>query len=160
MSSTKNGFVVSDYSVMAIVKGLQDFGFIEPTGQDRRDAAEALRTVNEYQIADTDTVQPKVKGEKRISKVVAHKRVKRSCKRNFSLSEIVAASNCWLAQVENGKPMDFDFLTIAATVKMLVKQVVEAAVDSGEFVTKNCFGKIIAFADGTNVSKLQLDLAA
>lgn len=160
MSSIKNGFVVSDYSIMAMVKGLQDFGFIEPTGQDRRDAAEALRTVNEYQLADTDTVQPKVKGEKRIQTRIAHKRVKRSCKRNFSQSEIVAACNCWLAQVDNGKPTDFDFLTIIATIKMLVNRIVEAAVDSGEFVTKNCFGRIQVFVNGTNVKKLQLDLAA
>ena len=160
MSINESGFVVSDYSIMTIVKGLQDFGFIEPTGQDRRDAAESLRVVNEYQLADTNTVQPKVKGEKRIQRKVAHKRVKRSCKRNFSLSEIVAACNCWLAQVDNGKPTDFDFLTIIATVKMLVKQVVEAAVESGEFATKNCFGKIQVFVNGANVKKLQLDLAA
>ena len=160
MSSTANGFIVSDYSIMAIVKGLQEHGFIEPTGQDRRDAAEALRTVNEYQLADTNTVEPKTKGEKRISKAVAHKRVKRSCKRNFSQSEIVAACNCWLAQVENGKPTDFDFLTIIATVKMLVQRIVESAVESGEFVTKNCFGRIPVFVNGTNVKKLQLDLAA
>lgn len=180
MSNSASGYVVSDYSIMAIVTGLFEYG-LATTSYDEticidgkeitstveldmtealKMTAESLRVVNEYQTVDTNTVQPKVKGEARDYPLVAHVPVKISHRRKFTDAERMQACNAWLAQVDNGKPMDFDFLTIMETVKQLVKKMTKANHESGEWTRRCFFGKYQYFVDGVNVSKEQLDLAA
>lgn len=166
MSNSTNGYVVSDYTIMAIVTGLNDYGLLQydeanmSLTEALKTAAESLRIVNEYQITDTNTVQPKTKGEPRDYPLVAHIPVKVSHRRKFTDTERIQACNAWLAQVDNDKPMDFDFLTIMETVKQLVKKISKANHESGEWTRKCFFGKYNYFADGVNVSKAQVDLAA
>lgn len=166
MPKSMSGYVLSDYSIMAIVTGLDDYGLLQfdeadmSTTEALKMAAESLRIVNEYQITDTNTVQPKVKGEPRDYPLVAHIPVKISHRRKFTDAERMQACNAWLAQVDNGKPMDFDFITIMETVKQLVNKMSKANHESGEWTRKCFFGKYQYFADGINVSKQQLDLAA
>ena len=166
MSDITGGFVVSDYTIMAIVTGLNDYGLLQFDDSDMnltealKMAANSLRIVNEYQIADTNTVKPKEKDEPRDYPLVAHIPVKISSRRKFTDAERMQACNAWLAQVDNGKPMDFDFLTIMETVKMLKKKMAKANYESGDWTRKWYFKKFNYFADGVNISKEQLDLAA
>lgn len=141
-SSSDRGFVVSDQTILAIVQGMQRYGLLPETYDDEvevggkvvtrpvhmgtreaiRYTATALRVVNEYQVADTDTLFRGPDG-RWVARVVPHVGVDMRKRGNHTDAEVMQACNCWLGQVRCGKPMDLDFLTVTATVRLLRERV-------------------------------------
>lgn len=115
-----SSFVVSDHTVLAIVEGMRRYGLIEKKNRPCKDMAEALRFMNEYMTACRYSKNSAVG----LHAIESNHLEVTSKSRPFYDGEILAACNCWLYQVDTGDPMDFDFLTIFESVKLLRKKLI------------------------------------
>jgi hypothetical protein len=106
--------ITSDYTVLAIVQGMQNQKMIGY--RDRYFMAGALRAINEAM-----TWKRWNHGGNALPIENEHAEVDWKKVRKFSDAEIWVSCKCWLYQVETGDPMDFDFITLVAGVKKLLK---------------------------------------
>lgn len=139
-------YVTSDYTVNAIVLGMQQFGFLnrpneEGTEEEIKEAteavedmADALRCVNERMVCK------RYGDEYRGSDCVDLSLV-----RDFSEAEIWTSCRCWLYQVDNGEHMTLDEITIKAAVEMLAQRIIEAGKKSGTWKTDQFLGQTVYF---------------
>lgn len=131
-----SSFVTSDYTVLAIVEGMRKHKLISKSKRESKDVADALRVMNEYMV-NAKLTEHEVKGSARWVTELQHKDVE-AIPRKFTDGEMLAACESYIKQVDNGKQMIFDFITLLEAVEML-KQKVIAAGKADKTIKAKCF---------------------
>ena len=151
-----SSYVTSDYTVLAIVQGMQKQKMI--AYRDRYFMAGALRTVNEEMTWKRWGETLPFQNE--------HAQVNWKLVRDFSDAEIWVSCRCWLYQVETGDPMSLDYITIVSSVKKLQKDLERKHLKDKTWKCKCYFGNWHFFEvdeDGDAIDLLEIaewDLAA
>lgn len=132
-----SSFVTSDYTVLAIVEGMRKYGLISKSKRESKDMADALRVVNEFM---TTKRYDKSSETGKWALYMNHEEVT-AIPRAFTDAEVLQACDCWLYQVETGKAMSFDFITLVSAVKMLKDELVTANKQANTLKVKCYFGE-------------------
>lgn len=147
-----SSFVCTDYTILAITKGMLDESLIDR--QDTREVANALRVVNEFQTAG------------RHSELMNHKPVNMRNIRKFTDEEIFQSCKCWLYQVDTDVSHQLDFTTLICSVKMLAEKIENRNIRQGAWKHAHWFGmkKVLILSNNgewNEISKtVDWDLAA
>lgn len=122
-----SSYVVSDHTILAIVEGMRRYGLIAKKKAESRDMAESLKLINEYQ---TTKRYMKPGAMKQWAIEQDHRPVTAS-PRKYTDGETLAATQCYLYQIEAAPLHDFDFITLVSAVKILRQKIIEAGEASG-----------------------------